>query len=142
MGKMSDKRGELIKAYKNLMAIRGECTSKVCGLYNVAEMSVKQINYLKIIDSCDNMTFSRLAEKTKITKPSVSGLINKLECFGCVYKEKSAEDGRVSYIRLTEKGINIARHENIALTNLIDRMLKSLKKDEVNKLIKIFNSVE
>ena len=139
---MSDKREELIKAYQNLMAIKGECTSKVCGLYNIAEMTVKQINYLKIIDSCDNMTFSRLAEKTKITKPSVTDLINKLEGFGCVYKEKSAEDGRVSYIRLTEKGINIARHENTALTNLIDRMMKSLSKEEVNKLIEIFNSVE
>ena len=139
---MSDQRKELIKAYKKLMAIKGECSSKVCGLYSVAEMTVKQINYLKIIDSCDNMTFSKLAEETKITKPSVTDLINKLEGFGCVYKEKSADDGRVTYINLTEKGINIARYENTVLINLIDRMMKSLSKDEVNELIKIFNSVE
>ena len=48
----------------------------------------------------------------------------------------------VSYIRLTEKGINIARHENTALKNLIDRMMKSLNKEEVNELIRIFNTVE
>ena len=94
MDKMSDKRDELLKAYQNLMAIKGECTSKVCGLYGIAEMTVKQINYLKIIDSCDNMTFSKLAEKTKITKPSVTDLINKLKDFGCVYKEQCKDDGR------------------------------------------------
>lgn len=139
---MADQRQELIKAYQKLMVVKDECTSKVCGLYSVAEMTVKQINYLKIIDRCDNMTFSGLAEKTKITKPSVTDLINKLEGFACVYKEKSAKDARVSYIRLTEKGINIARHENTALTNLIDRMMKSLNKNEINDLIKIINSVE
>ena len=139
---MADQRQELKKAYQKLMAVKDECTSKVCGLYSVAEMTVKQIHYLKIIDSSDNMTFSELAEKTKITKPSVTDLINKLEGFGCVYKEKSAADARVSYIRLTEKGINIARHENTALKNLIDRMMKSLNKEEVNELIRIFNAVE
>jgi DNA-binding MarR family transcriptional regulator len=139
---MSDQYTKLYKAYQKLMSIKCECKDKVCGLHGVAEMTVKQINYLKIIDSCDNMTFSGLAEKTKITKPSVTDLINKLEGFACVYKEKSAEDARVSYIRLTEKGINIARHENTALTNLIDRMMKSLNKNEINDLIKIINSVE
>ena len=139
---MADQRQELIKAYQKLMTIKDECTSKVCDLYNVAEMTVKQIHYLKIIDSSANLTFSELAEKTKITKPSVTDLINKLKGFGCVYKEKCAEDARVSYIRLTEKGINIARHENTAFINLIDRMMKSLNKEEVNELIRLFNSVE
>ena len=138
---MSDKREELLKAYQNLMTIKGECRSKVFGKYGIAEMTVKQINYLKIIDNYDNMTFSKLAEITKITKPSVTDLINKLQGLGCIYKEKCAEDGRVSYIRLTEKGINIARYENTAVNNLIDRMMKSLNNEEVKKLIKIFNAV-
>ena len=139
---MSDKREELLKAYQNLMTINGECRLKVFGKYSIAEMTVKQINYLKIIDRYDNMTFSQLAEIAKITKPSVTDLINKLQGLGCIYKEKCAGDGRVSYIRLTEKGINIARHEKTAVENLIDRLMKSLNSSEVNELIKIFNKVE
>ena len=124
---MSDQRQELLLAYQKLMTIKGECTAKVCGLYSVAEMTVKQINYLKIIDRNDKMTISQLAEKTKITKPSVTNLISRLAEFECVYKEKCAHDGRVSYVRLTEKGMNIARHENTATINLIERMMKSLR---------------
>ena len=139
---MSDRREELLKAYQNLMTINGECRLKVFGKYSIAEMTVKQINYLKIIDKHDNMTFSQLAEIAKITKPSVTDLINKLQGLGCIYKEKCAEDGRVSYIRLSEKGINIARHEKTAVENLIDRLMKSLNNEEVNELIKIFNTVE
>ena len=139
---MSDKSAELYKAFQKLMTIKGECKDKVCDLHGVAEMTVKQINYLKIIDSCDNITFSMLAEKTKITKPSVSDLINKLKDFGCVYKEPCTEDKRVSYIRLTEKGTNIAQHEETTTKNLMKRMVESLNEKEIENLIQIINKVE
>jgi DNA-binding MarR family transcriptional regulator len=139
---MSDKSAELYKAFQKLMAIKGECKDKVCDLHGVAEMTVKQINYLKIIDSCDNITFSMLAEKTKITKPSVSDLINKLKDFGCVYKEPCTEDKRVSFIRLTEKGINIAQHEETATKNLMKRMVDSLNEKEIKNLVQLINKVE
>ncbi|MDF1546808.1 MAG: MarR family transcriptional regulator, partial [Bacteroidales bacterium] len=115
--------------------------SKVCERNDIAEMTVKQINYLQIIDQNDNLTFSKLAEITKITKPSVSDLINKLQGFNCVYKEKCTRDGRVSYIRLTEKGMNIARHKNTAVKNLINRIMESLTNDEIELLIQLFNKV-
>lgn len=139
---MAGRDQELLKAFKKLMTIKGECNDKVCGLHNVAEMTVKQINYLKIIDRNDNMTFSMLAEITKITKPSVSGLISKLESLGCVYKEPCLSDKRVTYIRLTHKGMNIARYENTAIENLIERMMSSLDKKEINLLIELFNKVK
>lgn len=139
---MSDKRQELYKAYRKLMTIKGECTTKVCDLYGVAEMTVKQINYLKIIDRNDKMTISQLAEQTRITKPSVTNLISRLTDFECVYKEKCTSDRRVSYVRLTEKGINIARYEDTAILNLVDRMMQSLDETQIEQMIKIFNSVE
>ena len=139
---MSAKKRELLLAYQKLMMIKGECTAKVCDLYSVADMTVKQINYLKIIDRNDKMTISQLAEQTGITKPSVTNLISRLTDFECVYKVKCVNDRRVSYIKLTEKGINIARYEETAVKNLIDRMMKSLDKSEIEQLVMIFNSVE
>ena len=111
-------------------------------MYRVDEMTVKQINYLKIIDSGDRMTISELAEKTGITKPSVTSLIGRLTDFECVYKEKCSADGRVSYIRLTEKGMNIARHESIATERLIERMMRSLSDREIKQLISLLNAVQ
>lgn len=139
---MSSKEQRLFEAYSKLMTVQGDCVSKVCELNDIAEMTVKQINYLQIIDQNDNLTFSKLAEITKITKPSVSDLINKLQAFNCVYKEKCTRDGRVSYIRLTEKGMNIARHKNTAVKNLINRIMESLTNDEIELLIQLFNKVK
>ncbi len=139
---MSSKKEQLLEAFNHLMAIRGDCASKVCEKADIAEMTVKQINYLKIIDRHDNMTFSKLAEITKITKPSVSDLVNKLQGFNCVYREQCTDDGRVSYIRLTEKGMKIARKETTAVKNLIERVMKSLNDEEVDTLIDLFNKVK
>jgi len=139
---MSSKKEKLLEAYNQLMAIKGDCINKVCEKTDIAEMTVKQISYLKIIDKYDNMTFSQLAEITKITKPSVSDLISKLQGFNCVYKEKCSSDGRVSYIHLTEKGMNIARKETTAVKNLTERIMKSLNDDEIELLTKLFNKVK
>lgn len=50
-------------------------------------------------------TMKELAEKIHRTKPTVTVLIDKLVDFGYVIKEKSAEDNRVTYIKLTPKGL-------------------------------------
>ena len=49
-------------------------------------------------------TMQELAEKIQRTKPTVTVLIDKLVALGYVTKEKSCEDNRVTFIRLTEKG--------------------------------------
>jgi len=49
-------------------------------------------------------TMKDLAAKIHRSKPNVTVLINKLVEYGYVKKEKSADDNRVTYISLTEKG--------------------------------------
>ncbi|HWR05697.1 MarR family winged helix-turn-helix transcriptional regulator [Sporomusa sp.] len=49
-------------------------------------------------------TMQELAKKIHRTKPTVTVLIDKLVDLGYVTKEKSCEDNRVTFVRLTEKG--------------------------------------
>lgn len=49
-------------------------------------------------------TMQELAKKIHRTKPTVTVLIDKLVNQGYVAKEKSLEDNRVTFIRLTAKG--------------------------------------
>ena len=52
----------------------------------------------------ERCTMTDLAQKIHRTKANVTVLIDKLVECGYVNKEKSAEDNRVTYITLTEKG--------------------------------------
>ena len=87
-------------------------------------MTVKQIAYLKTIDEQGDVTFSRLAEITRNSKPTITEMINKFVRMECVYREPCPDDGRIMYIRLTEKGQKIAQAEQAALRRVIERMME------------------
>jgi DNA-binding MarR family transcriptional regulator len=136
------RKHELVKAYENLTKIKGECSYKLANEYGIGEMTVRQIGYLKIIAEHKGITFSRLADLTNNSKPTVTEMINKFVRCDCVYKEKCVNDGRVSYIRLTGKGENIAHAEKLIARNLVDRILRSLEEQEIDILIILLNKIK
>jgi DNA-binding MarR family transcriptional regulator len=104
-------------------------------------MTVKQIAYLKVIDEQGDVTFSRLAEITKTSKPTITEMINKCVRMECVYRERCPDDGRILYIRLTEKGQKIADAEQAALRQVIGRMMETLDEREQVLLVEILQKV-
>ena len=68
-------------------------------------------------------------------------MVNKFVKMDCVYKEKSSKDGRIFYIRLTEKGQKIARAEENALLRVIEKMADSLDEKEIDTLINLLEKV-
>lgn len=54
--------------------------------------------------AAEECTMQDLAKQINRTKPTVTVLIEKLVACGYVIKEKSAEDNRVTFIKLTAKG--------------------------------------
>jgi DNA-binding MarR family transcriptional regulator len=55
----------------------------------------------------DKYTMKELADRINRTKPTVTVLIEKLVEYGFVEREKSSTDSRVTYIKLTNKGIGL-----------------------------------
>jgi DNA-binding MarR family transcriptional regulator len=104
-------------------------------------MTVKQIAYLKVIDEQGDVTFSRFAEITKNSKPTITEMVNRFVRMECVYREPCRNDGRILYIRLTDKGKKIAQAEQAALCRVIERMIDSLDERELDLLIGILQKV-
>ena len=69
-------------------------------------------------------------------------MINKFVKFECVYREKCPDDGRVIYIRLTEKGQMIARSEENSLMKVIEKMVDLLNEKEIGTLIEILEKIK
>jgi DNA-binding MarR family transcriptional regulator len=131
----------LFVVFDNLINIRNECNCSIFSECKVPDITVKQIGYLKIIDEHGDVTFSRLAEITSNSKPTITEMVDKFVSMDCVYREKSPDDKRILYIRLTEKGRRIAKAENTALFQLIERVVDSLDDDEVKILVGILGKV-
>lgn len=55
----------------------------------------------------EKYTMRELADKIHRTRPTVTVLIDKLVNYGFVEKEKSDTDSRVTYVKLTQKGVEL-----------------------------------
>jgi len=138
---MTEKKEHLLLIFENLIKTKSECSCEILSQCGLSDITIKQIGYLKIIDEHGDVTFSRLAKITRNSKPTITEMVNKFVKMDCVYKEKSSEDGRIFYIRLTEKGRRIARAEENALLKVIEKMAGSLDEKEIDTLIDLLEKV-
>jgi DNA-binding MarR family transcriptional regulator len=139
---MTAQKEHLFIVFENLIKIKSECSCEIFSECGISDITVKQIGYLKAIDEHGEVTFGRLAKITKNSKPTITETINKFVKMEYVYREKSSEDGRIFYIRLTEKGQRIARAEENALLRVIEKMANSLDEKEIETLIRILEKVK
>ncbi|MBP2643256.1 MAG: transcriptional regulator, MarR family [Firmicutes bacterium] len=99
---------------KNVIALASRITEKAHKLI-VRELEARGIDgivpshggILVQLFAGEKYTMKDLAEKIHRTKPTVTILIDKLVGLGYVTREKSSEDSRVTFIRLTEKGMEL-----------------------------------
>ncbi|MDW7732802.1 MAG: MarR family winged helix-turn-helix transcriptional regulator [Methanolobus sp.] len=138
---MKEKKEHLYIVFENLFRIKSECSSEVFSGCKLSEITVKQIEYLRLIDEHGEVTFSRLARITRNSKPTITEMVNRFVKMKCVYRERSPADGRIFHIRLTEKGQTVARAEENALMKLIEKMADSLDEREMDALISILQKV-
>lgn len=90
--------------------------------------------YLSTINELGKPNFTMIAEELQISKPAVSVMIKKLLSMNLVEKEKSVEDRRVMYIKLTEKGKKLMKGDH-ALYNNLSKQIKSIVNNEQELLV-------
>lgn len=136
-----DREEHLLEVFENLIRIKNECSCTIFSECGLSDMTVKQIAYLKAIDEQGEVTFSRLAEITRNSKPTITEMINKFVRMECVYRQRCPDDGRILYIHLTDKGKKVAQAEKYALRQVIGRMIHSLDEHELDLLDEILRKV-
>jgi len=136
-----DREEHLFEVIENLLRLKNECSCTIFSECGLSDLTVRQIAYLKAIAEQDEVTFSRLAEITHNSKPTITEMINKFVRMECVYREPCPDDGRILYIRLTDKGQKIAKADHYAMRRVIERMMNSLDEDETDLLIGILQKV-
>ena len=138
---MMERDEHLREVLDHLLMMKNECSCSIFSECGLSDMTVKQIAYLKVIDEQVDVTFSRFAEITKNSKPTITEMVNRFVRMECVYREPCRNDGRILYIRLTDKGKKIAQAEQAALCRVIERMIDSLDEDELDLLIGILEKI-
>lgn len=132
----------------NIIALASRLTEKAHKLI-IRELEARGINgivpshggILLQLFSGETYTMKELAEKIYRTKPTVTVLIDKLVSLGYVTKEKSSEDSRNTWIRLTKKGEELKPSfiEISAVVNAI--VYRGIKKEEAEVITRCLKKV-
>ena len=83
---MREHEEHLREVIENLLRMRNECSCSIFSECGLSDMTVKQIAYLKTIDDQEKVTFGRLAEITRNSKPTITEMINKFVRMECVFR--------------------------------------------------------
>jgi DNA-binding MarR family transcriptional regulator len=117
-----------------LIRIFGELESKALQESELSELSLKQMVYLESIARMEQPTFSDLARRLGVSKPSVTAIVSKLIEKGYVEKMQSAEDKRIFYILLTEKGHGLNKMHSNLHRQIANHFSSALEPSEINQL--------
>ena len=124
----------LEQAIAMISRLMGELEAEAFEQEGFSDLSMRQMIYLDAITQLQRPTFSELADKLAITKPSVTSIVKKLSEMGYVKKVQSNEDLRVHHIVLTPKGEHFTEMHDKTHQMLASRLTQNLEGVEVEQL--------
>ena len=106
-----------------------------------SDLSLRQIYILDIIQGLQNPTPTELASELKISKPSVSAAIDRLETAGYIRKVDSDEDRRSYHLHLTQKGQVFSQAHDETHRHLAQFITRNLEAEEVRQLVRLVGKI-
>ncbi|CAG68409.1 MULTISPECIES: MarR family transcriptional regulator [Acinetobacter] len=81
-----------------------------------------------------------MAERACILKPSLTGILNRMQ--NLVIKRKDEQDQRISLIRLSEEGLNHFEHQAVKMEKSYARIQELYGEEKLKELIEMLKDFE
>ena len=125
---------ELSFQIEKLIQVLNSEESKYISSSKLRTLSSTQIHHIDLISHEHNPTLSELAKALKVTKPTVTNSVDKLEKLGLVFKIQSDDDRRIQHLHLTKKGMEIAElHDKFHIV-FTEKLVSNLNNEEIKQL--------
>jgi len=131
----------LRRSFNTFLKLYFDTSKKMYEEMDLKELTGKQFRFLRAIEAKKKVTASYLAEHFNLSKPTVSEMIHKFEEKGLIMRERSSDDQRVVFIKLTEHGKILASTNKLESMRMIDKMQKVLTEEEQKTLKQLFDKI-
>lgn len=99
-------------------------------LISARGLSIPQLLCLQHLKEFGPLTSGALATAMTLSPPTITGILDRLELRGMIYRERRPEDKRRVLVALTPAGRKLADAAPSSLEKQLGRALASLSKDE------------
>jgi DNA-binding MarR family transcriptional regulator len=97
-------------------------------------LSQQQVRLLCAINACGNVGMSELGRQTQLEKSNLSNLVDRLEQRGLVMRTRDPDDRRVTYVKLTEEGTELAVRSHTEVVRRVNKMAGKLPLEDQARL--------
>lgn len=121
----------LVDLFNDIMDIEQDAiiTGEFCDITN------NDMHIIEAVGVDKPMNMSSISKKMSVTMGTLTISMNSLVKKGYVLRERSEEDRRVVYIRLTEKGKRAYYHHEAFHREMIEAVVKGLDENEKEVLV-------
>ncbi|QCI11761.1 homoprotocatechuate degradation operon regulator HpaR [Pseudomonas putida] len=109
---------------------------------NAHDLTEQQWRVIRILRQNGELESHQLAELACILKPSMSGVLKRLERDGVVARRKSPEDQRRVFISLTVKGQQAFLAMSEEMGRNYDRILGQFGEDKLQQLMQLLDEMK
>lgn len=121
--------------YTNILGLLNKCILD-------SSYSLTEARILIEIYKAKECTANGLIEKLDVDRGYMSRILRKFEADELITKEKSSEDARVTFLKLTLKGKEILRELEEKSNNQAIKLISHLNFDEKEKLVESMKNIE
>lgn len=109
---------------------------------NAHELTEQQWRVIRILRQQGELESHQLAELACILKPSMSGVLKRLERDGIVARRKSSEDQRRVFINLTVKGQQVFLTMSEEMGRNYDKILSQFGEEKLQQLTRLLEEMK
>jgi DNA-binding MarR family transcriptional regulator len=127
----------LVTAFNDILQVEERSLCK--GKY--AEITVREMHVIEFIGLDQRIRMSELSRKLKVTMGTLTSAINHLVKKEYVIRERTENDRRVVFVKLSDKGIAAYKHHEKFHRVMVKSILSGLQEDEVEVLTRALKGV-
>ena len=131
----------LVELIEIITKLIGDLEAEFIKKYQEEGFTARQIVYIDKINMLGNPNLGEIAKALKLSKPSVTAIVDKLASKGYIEKFQSDEDRRSFHIHLSAKGKNLVKMHAQTHNKIVDMLQDNLDSRDLKNLVAILNKV-
>ena len=131
----------LVQIIEIITKLISDLESEFIKRYQEEGFTARQIAYIDTINMLGNPNLGEIAKALKLSKPSVTAIVDKLESKGYIEKFQSDEDRRSFHVHLSTKGKSLVKMHGDTHNKIVDMLQNNLDSKDLKNLVTILNKV-
>ncbi len=122
---------EIISAIRHIKGVNQTQARELMKRYHITG---EQLGALRIVASSHEMTLGELSGQLYLHVSTCSGIVDRLEKKNYINRERSKEDRRVVYLRITPLGTEIVKKTPVSGIGRLMRDIEQLSSSDIRKI--------